>query len=64
LNELESLLEVLEVTYEELIQGQRASAPVLPAKQRNELAVCMNRLLRAVRPLLQSPQPERTKEEE
>ena len=58
-DDLVRLLQVLEVTFEELVLGDRA--PVLPPAQRNELAISLNRLIRAARPLLQSPQ---RKEEE
>jgi transcriptional regulator with XRE-family HTH domain len=56
MSDLVKLLEVLEVTFEELVLGSRA--PALPRPQRNELAVCLNRLIRATRPLLQSPEKE------
>ena len=60
INELVRLLEVLDVTFEELVLGHQV--PPLPAGQRNELAVSLNRLVRAAKPLLQSP--ERKQEEE
>jgi transcriptional regulator with XRE-family HTH domain len=54
LQELVKLLGVLEVTFEELVLGRRP--PALPPGQRNELAVSINRLMRAARPLLQPPE--------
>ncbi len=54
IHELVRLLGVLEVTFEELVLGRRP--PALPPAQRNELAVSINRLMRAARPLLQPPE--------
>ncbi len=62
LNDLLKLLEVLEVTFEELVLGHRNPAPAIPPGQRNELAMCINRLVQAARPLLQSPEAKKRKE--
>lgn len=62
LNDLMKLLEVLEVTFEELVLGHRGPAPVLPPGQRKELAMCINRLVETARPLLQPPTAKKRKE--
>lgn len=54
LKDLMKLLEVLEVTFEELVLGHQGSAPALPPGQLKELAMCINRLVETARPLLQS----------
>lgn len=53
LNDLLKLLEVLEVTFEELVLGKQGPAPAIPPGQRKELAMCINRLVETARPLLQ-----------
>src|SRR5262245_26556862 len=53
LTELTKLLEVLGVSFEELVLGHPAPAPALPPGPRNELAMCINRLIETARPLLQ-----------
>jgi transcriptional regulator with XRE-family HTH domain len=60
LNDLVRLLEVLEVTFEELVLGHSAPAPVLPPEQRDELRTRFNALGRAMQSLLQSAERKKT----
>lgn len=54
LNDLVALTEVLGVTFDELVSGREAPMVPLPPGIRAEFAMCLNRLLRAVKPILAS----------
>jgi transcriptional regulator with XRE-family HTH domain len=62
LESLAKLSEVLEMTYEELIRGGPAPEQRIPPAQRSEVAMCLNGLLRAMRPLLQPAEEKKRKE--
>ena len=55
LEDLTALLGVLEVTFEELVLGGPVPAPQIPPAQRSEVTMCLNGLLRAIKPLLAAP---------
>jgi hypothetical protein len=57
------LSDVLEVTFDELLRGTPAPLARVPAAQRNELAMSINRLVRAARPLLQAAEETRKRKE-
>jgi transcriptional regulator with XRE-family HTH domain len=54
LNDLMALTETLGVTFDELALGREAPMVPLPSGIRAEFAMCLNRLLRAVKPILAS----------
>jgi hypothetical protein len=56
------LLEVLEVTFEELVLGHRGPDPALPPGQRKALVMCINRFVETARPLLQPPAAKKRKD--
>ena len=55
LTELMRLLEVLEVTLEELVLGNGAARLKLSTEQRSEAASCLNAFLQVIRPWLRPP---------
>lgn len=55
LEDLVALLEVLEVTFEELVLGRTAPAAPLPPQQRKELTLHLKGLLRQLQPLVGGP---------